>query len=88
MEQKKTPWVNRYFYNIPFGLRNGHTPFSMPMGEANLDKVQRINLVLGFHGKTGSIVDTVTERFNVFIFAETYNILRVYGGRAGMMFAY
>jgi hypothetical protein len=88
MEQKKTPWVNRYFYNIPFGLRNGYTPFSMPMGEANLDKIQRINLVLGFHGKTGSIIDTITERFNVFVYAETYNILRIYGGRAGMMFAY
>jgi hypothetical protein len=88
IEQKKTPWVNRYFYNIPFGLQNGYTPFSMPMGEANLDKVQRINLVLGFHGKTGLVIDTITERFNVFVYAETYNILRVYGGRAGMMFAY
>ena len=88
MEQRKAPWVNRYFYNIPLGLQNGRTPFSMPMGEANLDKVQRINLVLGFHGKTGTVSDAYVDRYVTYVYAETYNILRVYGGRAGMMFAY
>lgn len=88
MEQRKAPWVNRYFYNIPLGLQNGHTPFSMPMGEANLDKIQRLNLTMGFHGKTGNITDDLVDRYTVYIYAQTYNILRVYGGRAGMMFAY
>jgi len=88
MEQRKAPWVNRYFYNIPFGLQNGHTPFSMPLGEANLDKIQRLNLTLGFHGKTGILTDDLVDRYVVYIYAETYNILRIYGGRAGMMFAY
>jgi len=88
MEQRKAPWVNRYFYNIPLGLQNGYTPFSMPMGEANLDKIQRLNLTMGFHGKTGNITDDLVDRYTVYVFAETYNVLRVYGGRAGMMFAY
>jgi hypothetical protein len=88
MEQRKAPWVNRYFYNIPLGLQNGFTPFSMPMGEANLDKILRLNLTLGFHGKTGIITDGLVDRYVVHVYAETYNILRVYGGRAGMMFAY
>jgi len=88
MEQRKAPWVNRYFYNIPLGLQNGHTPFSMPMGQANLDKIQRLNLTMGFHGKTGNITDDIVDRYTVYVYAETYNILRVYGGRAGMMFAY
>lgn len=88
MEQRKAPWVNRYFYNVPLGLQNGHTPFSMPMGEANLDKIQRLNLTMGFHGKTGNITDDLVDRYTVYVYAETYNILRVYGGRAGMMFAY
>jgi len=88
MEQRKAPWVNRYFYNIPLGLQNGFTPFSMPMGEANLDKIQRLQLTLGFHGKTGNITDDIVDRYIVYVYAETYNILRVYGGRAGMMFAY
>ena len=88
MEQRKAPWVNRYFYNIPFGLKNGITPFSMPMGEANLDKILRLQLSLGFHGMSGTISDNSVNRFIVYCYAETYNILRIYGGRAGMMFAY
>jgi len=88
MEQRKSPWVHRYFYNIPFGLQNGFTPFSMPMGEANLDKVQRLQLALGFHGKTDTITDDIVNRYIVYCYAETYNILRIYGGRGGMMFAY
>jgi len=60
----------------------------MPLGEANLDKVQRLQLALGFHGKTGIITDDLVDRYVVRVYAETYNILRIYGGRAGMMFAY
>jgi hypothetical protein len=88
IEQRKAPWVNRYYYNIPFGCQNGLNPISTPLGEANLDKVQRISLSLGFHGKTGEIADAYTERFLVRVYAETYNIFRVYGGRGAMMFAY
>ena len=88
IEQRKAPWVNRYMYNIPFGLQNGFTPFSMPLGNANLDKVKDLNLVLGFHGKTGSINDNYIDRFIVYTFAQTYNIFRVYGGRGTMMFNY
>jgi hypothetical protein len=88
IEQRKAPWVNRYFYNIPLGIQNGFTPLSMPMGEANLDKIQKLNLVLRFHGKTGNITDDFADRYIIYAYAETYNILRVYGGRAGMMFAY
>jgi hypothetical protein len=88
MEQRKAPWINRYYYNLPFGCQNGLNPISMPLGNANLDKVQRISLALGFHGITGDPTDSYTERFWVRTFAETYNIFRVYGGRGTMMFAY
>ena len=88
MEQRKAPWVNRYFYNIPFGLQNGFTPFSMPMGEANLDKILKLQLSLGFHGLTGALSDDRVNRYLVRCYAKTYNILRIYGGRGGMMFAY
>jgi hypothetical protein len=88
LEQRKAPWINRYFYNIPLGIQNGFTPLSMPMGEANLDKIQKLNLVLRFHGKTGNITDDFADRYIIYTYAETYNILRVYGGRAGLMFAY
>ena len=80
--------MNRYYYNLPLGSQNGFTPFSVPMGEANLDKVMRMNLTLGFHGKTGTLNDIYVDRFNTYVYAETYNIFRVYGGRGAMMFAY
>lgn len=88
MEQRKAPWVNRYYYNMAFGTQNGFTPFSMPIGQANLDKIQRSQLVLGFHGKTGCLTADYVDRYLTRIFAETYNILRIYGGRATMLFAY
>ena len=88
LEQRKAPWINRYYYNIPLASQNGFTPFSAPVGQANLDKVLRLNLSLGFHGKTGLITDDAADRYWVRTFAETYNILRIYGGRATMMFAY
>ena len=88
LEQRKAPWINRYYYNLPFGSQNGLTPFSMPVGEANLDKIRRFHLSIGFHGKTGLINDDVVDRYLIRIYGETYNIFRVYGGRGSMMFAY
>ena len=87
-EQRKTPWVNRYYYNFPFGIQNGYTPFSRPQGEANLDKITNRDLVLHMRPKRGYVGGTVVPSYIVYVYAETYNILRVYGGRAGLMFAY
>lgn len=86
-EQRKSPWVNRYYYNFPFGIQNGFTPFSMPCGEANMDKIVRRELVLRFRPPYGTNGLNV-GRFIVYVYAETYNMLRVYGGRAGLLFAY
>ena len=86
-EQRKTPWINRYYYNFPLGIQNGFTPVSAPRGAANLDKIPTRDLVLRFrppYGRSGLDVG----RFTVYLYAETYNILRVYGGRAGMLFTY
>ena len=84
-EQRKTPWVNRYYYNFPLGIQNGYTPFSQPRGEANLDKMTNRDLILQFRRKPGT---AEVGRFTVYVYAETYNMLRVYGGRAGLMFAF
>ena len=88
MEQKKSPWVNRYFYNMPFAYQSGHLPPSQPCGEANLDKVVSINLRMDLNPLAGYTDAVSVPRFLVYIWAETYNIFRVYGGRGGMMFAY
>ena len=86
-EQRKTPWINRYYYNFPLGIQNGFTPFSAPCGAANLDKIPTRDLVLRFRPPYGRLGLDV-GRFTVYLYAETYNMLRVYGGRAGLMFTY
>jgi hypothetical protein len=83
---KKSPWVNRYYYNLPFALDSGFLPPSQPCGEANLDKIVNINLKIELNPLAG-YTDAV-PRFLIYTWAETYNIFRVYGGRGGMMFAY
>jgi hypothetical protein len=87
-EQRKSPWVNRYYYNFPFGIQNGFTPFSRPQGEANLSKIVNRELVLSLRPIRGYTGGTIVPKYTVYVYAETYNILRVYGGRASMMFAY
>lgn len=86
--QRKTPWINRYYYNMPFGLMNGLSPPSIPSGEANLDKIQRVDLQMQFKPFRGSLNPNNVPRYNIYVFAETYNIFRVYGGRGGLLFGY
>jgi hypothetical protein len=85
MEMRKSPWVNRYMYNIPFAFQSGLLAPSQHCGEANLDKIVNINLRLGLQPYAGT---GIYPRYIIYIWAETYNIFRVYGGRGGMMFAY
>jgi len=87
-EQRKSPWVNRYMYNMTFGLQNGFYPPSVVTGEGNLDKIEKIDLQLQMQPFKGSQNPTNVPRLLIYVFAETYNILRVYGGRAGLLFGY
>ncbi len=86
--QKKTPWVNAYYYNLPFGMEHGIMPPSIVTGEGNLDKVEKLELRLQFKPYLGSLDPNNVPRYLVYCFAETYNILRIYGGRAGLLFAF
>ena len=86
LEQKKSPWVNRYYYNIPYGVQHGFNPGSYPTGEANFDKIQRRDLRLTFPRVSTTTVGS--PRFWIHVWAETYNVLRIYGGRAGLLFGY
>ena len=87
-EQKKSPWVNRYYYNYPFGIRNLYTPATKSQGEANLDKIKKRELRLQIASRTGYFDSSTVNSFNIYTYVESYNILRVYGGRAGLLFAY
>jgi hypothetical protein len=87
-EQKKSPWINRYYYNYSFGIWNGYTAFSRPRGEANLDKIAQRDLLLEFTPLRGSSNPTNVPSYVIYVYATTYNVLRVYSGRAGILFAY
>lgn len=81
-QQRKTPWVNKYYYALSFE-GGGLAPT-----EANLDKIRRISLEIGFTPARGANTTSSVPTYMVYMWAETYNILRVYGGRAALMFAY
>jgi len=87
-EQRKSPWHNKYYYHIPFGTQHEAYGITNPMGHANLDKMQNIDLLLNFKPYRGSIRVTDVPAYTIYVWAETYSILRVYGGRAGLLFGY
>lgn len=87
MEQTKSPWHNKYYYHIPFGTQHEQFGITNAMGHANLDKVRRVELDLTFKPYRGTLTSSVPT-YTVYIWAETYNLLRVYGGRAGLLFGY
>ena len=87
-EQTKSPWHNKYYYHIPFGTQHEQFGITNAMGHANLDKVRRVELDLTFKPFRGSLKLTDVPTYTIYIWAETYALLRVYGGRAGLLFGY
>ncbi len=72
----KTAWHNKYYYMLPFGDSC-----------ANYDKIERIQLELGLQPVRGKLSTAfVPPAVTVYLFAETVNILRIFGGRAGLLF--
>jgi len=82
-EMKKSPFVNRYYYSLHFGLNHGSINPSQPCGEANLDKILNISLQLEFKNNSAN-----PHRYIVYAWSETYNMLRIYAGRGALLFAY
>jgi len=79
LEERKSPWINRYMYCIPFGMQAGYTEPSIVMGEGNMNRINKKELRLGIVGN---------QQIWIYCWAETYNILKIYGGRAALLFAY
>lgn len=88
VEQTKSPWHNKYYYHLPFGTQHERTGVSRPMGHANLDKIQSLELSVEFKAARGAARTTTVPEYTMYVWAETYNILRVYGGRGGLLFGY
>jgi len=79
LEERKTPWHNRYMYCLPFGIQSGYTEPSIVMGEANMNRIMKKELRLGLSS---------AQQIWIYSWAETYNILKIYGGRGSLLFAY
>ena len=85
---KKSPFINRYYYSLHFGLNHGGSAPSQPCGEANLDKLINLSLQLEFKPLRGISASSNIPRYIIYSWSQTYNIFRVYAGRGGLLFAY
>lgn len=88
LEKRKTPWHNKYYYVLPFGTQHDYFGVTQHCGQANFDKIPRVELSLQFRPARGSIGTQSIPSYTVYVWAETLNVLRVYGGRAGLLFNY
>ena len=86
LEMRKSPFVNRYYYCLPFCLMSGYYPGSVPLGEANLDRIPNITLNLELQSANMAKVDI--PQYIVYVWTETYNIAKMFGGRFGLLFGY
>lgn len=88
LEMRKSPWIHKYYYNLPFSTSSEDFGVGVVAGHANLDKILKVELSLTFKPFRGSTRVTDVPGYTVYVWAETYNILKVYGGRAGLLFNY
>jgi hypothetical protein len=86
-ENRKSPWVNRYYYTLPFSIEPGFTPPSRPNTEANFSKIIKKDLILHISPKRGFVGGASVDRFVVYSYITTYNIIRIVGGRCSLMFS-
>ena len=79
----KSATINRYVYAYTFGQKNERLEYG-PTGTANWDKIQRKELYLTLNRGRGN---TAPPNMNLYIYVTTWNIFKVFGGRAGMLFS-
>ena len=90
LELTKTPWVNRYYYCIPFGLGEDKETGLAAVGEANWNKIASKRLLLEFGQEIIPLsgVRGPVPNYNVYVHVESYNIFNVYGGTGSLLFDY
>lgn len=88
MEKRKTPWHNKYFYVLPFGTHHDYFGVTQHSGVANFDRLTRVELQMQFRPARGCTTTTGIPSYTIYVWGEGMNVLRVYGGRAGLLFTY
>jgi hypothetical protein len=86
LECTKSPYYSNYFYYMGFDAANHELRLGIPCGEANLDRIANAELLLQL--RSGPEPGGDSYDYDIHIYAITYNILHIYGGRAGLLFAY
>jgi hypothetical protein len=93
LHYKKIPVQDRYIYAWSFGLRpslQGDEESILgeayaPRGAANWDKIPRKELYLRLQSARGG---GTPPSVNAYVWTTTWNVMKVFGGRAGMLFDY
>jgi hypothetical protein len=93
LHYKKPAVQDRYVYAWSFGLRpalQGEEEDSIgaayaPRGAANWDKIPRKELYLRLNPARGG---GTPPSVNAYVWTTTWNVMKVFGGRAGMLFEY
>ena len=90
LELTKTPWVNRYYYCIPFGLGEDKEIGLAAVGEANWNKIASKRLLLELSQEIIPLsgVRGGVPNYNVYVHVESYNVFNVYGGTGSLLFDY
>jgi hypothetical protein len=79
----KSATINRYVYAYSFEQKNERLQYG-PKGTANWDKIPRKELYLTMNrSRNGG----PPPNLNVYVYITVWNILKVFGGRAGMLFS-
>jgi hypothetical protein len=79
----KSATINRYVYAYTFGQKNERLEYG-PTGTANWDKIPRKELYLTMNRGRGNIAP---PNMNLYVYVTMWNIFKVFGGRAGMLFS-
>ena len=89
LEMTKTPWVNRYYYCVPFGLGEDRETGLTAVGEANWNKISSKRLLLELSQEVlPSGLRGPVPNFNVYVHVEGCNVFNVYGGTGSLLFDY
>jgi hypothetical protein len=93
LHYRKGPVINRYIYAYSFGIKNSLKGYEdkmfgtsyNPKGLANWDKLPKRELYLRLsYGRNNS----TPPNLNIYTYTTSYNVLKVFGGRAGLLFDY
>jgi hypothetical protein len=75
---------DRYVYCWPFGTATQREDVYKPAGAANWDKIPRKEMYLSM---ADGVACTQHPNMNVYVWATNWNMLKVFGGRAGLLFS-